>query len=172
MQRRATFPRTSLTNGLAGLGSLLFALATGCDDDNESAAETATHFCDSDTRAPDFTFGREVLGQTMRATLVESMPAPPRLGKTYFTLAFTDLNDVPLDDLAISVRTYMPDHMHGSPSEAQIISIKDPQGRAGHYSIGPIDFHMQQYWEVTFSTTTSSVPPQRDSVMFNFCIAN
>ncbi len=52
----------------------------------------------------------------------------------------------PTDGLAISVRPYMPDHLHGTTPVGVM-----PVGSGGLYTITPVNLYMAGYWEVTLS---------------------
>jgi hypothetical protein len=58
----------------------------------------------------------------------------------------------PTDGLAISVRPYMPDHVHGTTPVGVM-----PVGSGGLYTIDPVNLYMAGYWEVTL--TIVQTPP-------------
>ena len=52
----------------------------------------------------------------------------------------------PADGLSISVKPYMPDHVHGTTPVGVM-----PVGSGGKYMINPVNLYMAGYWEVTFT---------------------
>lgn len=71
----------------------------------------------------------------------------------------------PVDGLTISVKPYMPDHIHGTTPAGVT-----PAG-AGTYTISPLNLYMAGYWTITLTITDSSgASPVADTAVFKICV--
>ena len=182
----------ALTRPVHALASafLFTALVSGicaCADDSEESStdghgmqqhdthgdSTQMDFCAMDARAPKFVWGSlTASGALTLTTLMHSSPIVPVVGNNEFVLHIKDHQGNVLDGVTIAASTWMPDHNHGSPSDALIQSTAAPELGAGHYRVHPINFHMAGYWELTLrlNGTGPNAQPWSDSAVLPICI--
>jgi hypothetical protein len=135
-------------------------------DLGDAAADGATISCANDPRAqafvPNFTVGGAAGLFTF--TITSATPSPPAVGDVNtWTLKITDAQGAPVTDAAFSmIKTWMPDHGHGSPLAVVAASNGD-----GTYAITSLDFFMTGLWQVTFFASSGTTS---DSGMFSFCL--
>ncbi|MBC8072853.1 MAG: FixH family protein [Deltaproteobacteria bacterium] len=147
------------------LALALLLAPLGCDDgDMDEEAVPTERGCATETRADSYALGMTKQGARVQVAFVDAMPAPPSRGDNTWRLAFTDAAGVALEDLAIEVEPYMPDHMHGSSIEAQV-SASDV---AGEYVIEPVNLFMPGLWQVRLYVELPD--GDSDEVGFDFCI--
>ena len=157
---RVLHPRTSST----AFALCLAIGAVGCGGDPDASHPNPDQEigCRNDARARSYAPGSELRGERYRFVLVAADPAPPARGQNRWTLQVLDEN-TPLDDVALEVIPFMPDHDHGP---AQLPSVAPTGDR--RFTIDAIDFFMPGLWRVTIIATADDV---EDSVEFYFCVA-
>jgi hypothetical protein len=103
-----------------------------------------------------------VLG-ALRFVLVAGSPAPPAIDSNTWTLSVLDSSGHSVDNATFSsIKTWMPDHGHGSTEVPAATSNGD-----GTYTVEPLYFFMNGLWQITFTAQAGSVS---DSATFSFCI--
>jgi hypothetical protein len=157
----------SRTNGkrlfaLAALG-VTFASACGAPD---AAGDAAALFsCETEARAvpyaPNLTLASK-LG-AFQVVLVSSDPGPPVKGTNTWTVKILDGAGAPQADLPMTVKTWMPDHNHGSTVKAVVTSMG-----GGLYLVKPLYLYMPGFWQITLVLEPPAAPA--DTVTFAICI--
>lgn len=165
---------------LAALALVLAAPAlSACDNDsdgdkNTDASANVPPACRKPGRViPAFKPGLAGASSSkIQLSLMQATPANPIQGKNTFVVMIKDEKGQMLDGLKLEVTTKMPDHNHGSPSDAGITVAPATDMGAGHYRISNIDFHMNGYWEVTVNAS-STAPGQtwNDAAVLPVCLA-
>lgn len=103
--------------------------------------------------------------------LLDAVPAPPAKGDNVWQMQVEDDTGDAAEGMSIRIRTWMPDHQHGSPI---VPTITDEGG--GVYSVDPVNLFMGGYWEVDVTaidpgeTEASDDDVDLDMVQFRFCI--
>lgn len=150
------------------LAAGLALAATGCSDDEVSggsggSAGSAGAECGG--RGETFSAGMSRLGenQALEFTLLDAAPAPPQQYDNVWTLQIDDAAGAPVESATLSVKTWMPDHGHGSPKQVGI-----SQSGGGTYVLDPVNLFMAGLWEITIDATPTA--GSADSVTFSFCI--
>lgn len=127
---------------------------------------SATISCANDPRAQPFVPNFTVAGAAglFVFTITSASPAPPAVGNAnMWTLKITDTTGAPVTDATFSmIKTWMPEHGHGSPLTVAAASNGD-----GTYTVTSLDFFMTGLWQVTFYATSGAAS---DSGMFSFCL--
>jgi hypothetical protein len=122
--------------------------------------------CQNDPRAQTYAPNLTVTSDnaSLKFVLVQSNPAPPSRGTDEWTLRITNPSGTALDNLAVTVVPFMPDHGHGTSVNATVTANAD-----GTYTANPLYLFMPGVWRITFTTT----PPggASDTAEFFFCIA-
>lgn len=121
---------------------------------------TMEAMCDVEDRDDDFALGLAHEGEALHVAIASAAPASPVRGDNAWTLAITDATGAAMDGMELSVRTWMPDHGHGSPVQVEVEALEN-----GEYRIEPINLFMAGYWEITI---TSEAPA--DAVVFKVCV--
>jgi hypothetical protein len=157
--------RSRVTSGLLGAAALAAVVATGCGGSPATAADGAALFsCETETRdvdyMPDLT--RTAASGRWQVVLMTSEPGPPVKGTNTWTVKLLDDTGAPRDDVPITVRTFMPDHNHGSTIKASVT----PMGN-GVFRVSPLYLYMPGLWQVTLDLDAPNAP---DNVMFPICI--
>jgi hypothetical protein len=98
----------------------------------------------------------------MKVKIHTADPAPPANGVNDWLLTITDANGQPIDNAALTVTPFMPDHGHGTSVVPEIT----PQS-GGTYDVNPLYLFMPGVWRVTISVQSNG---STDSVAFFFCI--
>jgi hypothetical protein len=147
-------------------------LAAPADANALTSLDATTISCANDPRgetyAPDLTApGNAGL---LTFVLASATPAPPALGAAnVWTLKITDASGAPVPHATFSrIRTWMPDHGHGSPLDVVATSNGD-----GTYAITSLDFFMTGLWQVTFFADVlvgTDAATESDSATFSFCV--
>jgi hypothetical protein len=126
--------------------------------------------CDAEPRADVYVDGleRPAGGGGFVARLlsveVEGAPRPPDRGVNVWRLALRDAAGAPLEGAAVRVRTWMPDHGHGTaPNDL----VATPDGAPGEYRLGPFDLFMSGLWEFTVRAPVGGAV---DEARFAFCL--
>lgn len=147
-----------------GDGAAETAAATSDADDDGPASDssdgTMEAMCDVEDRDDDFALGLAHEGDALHVAIASAEPASPLRGDNAWTLAITDATGAAMDGMELSIRTWMPDHGHGSPVPIEVEALDD-----GQYRIEPLNLYMAGYWEITI---TSEAPA--DSVVFKVCV--
>ncbi len=175
-----TIPRIGPT-GVSLASSAFLALATACSSGpgaNQAASQSestgapdaeadgATISCANDPRAQPFVPNFTVAGAAglFTFTITTASPTPPAVGDVNtWTLKITDASGAAVTDATFSmIKTWMPEHGHGSPLAVAATSNGD-----GTYAVTSLDFFMTGLWQVTFYATSGSTS---DSGMFSFCL--
>jgi hypothetical protein len=151
------------------LAALPIALAAlpACGD--QAATPDAGHNCDLDERGEEFLAGMARTGEAgLTFRIVSSDPAPPARGDNTWVLDLTDVGGAPLEDAAVTVTPFMPDHRHGTP----IPAVVEPDPAVpGRYHAEPVNLWMPGLWEITLrATPDGGGAAERDQVIFRFCI--
>lgn len=160
---RAASPTSFLALGLLLLG------ASACGDHDHGPGDGQTRLCDAEPRGETFVVGLEktsrVEGLKVRLleVVVEEQPQPPDRGINTWTFEITDAAGAPVEDVAVRLRPWMPDHGHGTtPAEYPGV----PAG-AGRYSVGPFNLFMSGLWEFTVRLERGG---ELDDAKFGFCL--
>lgn len=165
------FPRTPVLL-LCGLFAVGMA---GCDDGGEASDEGhETHgdhgdsgemmsVCSNEDRADDFSIGMSKSGATLDVVMADADPSVPFRGDNAWTLMLTDASGMPVEQVTLEIRPWMPDHGHGTPVEAEVSDLG-----GGEYLVEPVNLFMAGLWEVTFSF--DMVDGTSDEVMIAVCV--
>lgn len=156
----------------------LFALATAvaaCGDDGHenhssgsstSSAGSSQAGCANDPRAMAFASGMQVKSASGRlvAEIVTATPSPPQrgageAGMNTWTTKLTLDGTKPADG-SITVKTYMPEHGHGSPRVPEVTPNAD-----GTYAVTGLYLFMAGLWEISFLAANGS-----EAAMFSICV--
>jgi hypothetical protein len=152
----------------------LVAVLTGCGGSGSSTGTTGTTGttgadggpagkCASEKRATPFHAGMaETSENGVSVALTASTPAPPRVGPNSWTLSVTDATHAAMPGAALTVAPFMVDHGHPSPEKPVIKDNGD-----GSYSVSPVDFNMNGYWEITITVNTAA---GTELVRFPLCV--
>jgi hypothetical protein len=134
------------------------------DSDDESSDDAAANDCSTETRADTYMLGLTKAGEQVQVKFVDAMPAPPARFDNTWTVELLDMADAPMDDMAIVVTPFMPDHQHGTTVVANV----EPGDAPGQYVLEPVNLHMAGLWDVTLDITLPDTTT--DSVTFSFCV--
>jgi hypothetical protein len=129
------------------------------------ASGDTTIGCASDPRADAYRANLTKVGASGLLTfvLVASVPAPPAIDDNTWQISVLDSNGTAVENATLSsIRTWMPDHGHGSPE----IPMASPNPD-GTYTVQPLYFFMNGLWQVTFNAQAGAVS---DAATFSFCI--
>lgn len=121
--------------------------------------------CANDPRAESYSAGMSKVGDAKALTfiLVAASPAPPAINDNTWTLKVLDASGSLVSNATFAtIKTWMPDHGHGSPETPMAASNGD-----GTYGVQPLDLFMNGLWQITFSAQAGAVS---DSVTFSFCV--
>ncbi len=121
--------------------------------------------CANDPRADTYGPGMSKVGSVKALTfvLVAASPAPPAINGNTWTLKVVDATGSPVPNATFpTIRTWMPDHGHGSPETPMATANGD-----GTYSVQPLDLFMNGLWQITFSAQAGAVSY---SATFSFCL--
>jgi hypothetical protein len=95
--------------------------------------------------------------------LVGSSPAPPAIDDNIWTVKVLDPSGAPATNATFSsIKTWMPDHGHGSPETPMATPDLD-----GTYTVQPLYLFMNGLWQITFTVQVGAVS---DTATFSFCI--
>lgn len=94
--------------------------------------------------------------------LVAANPAPPAIDDNAWTVKVLDSGGSPVSGATLSIKTWMPDHGHGSPEAAAATANPD-----GTYTVQPLYLFMTGLWQVTITAQLGAVS---DAATFSFCI--
>jgi hypothetical protein len=114
-------------------------------------------------RGETFSAGMRKTGEedTFDFVLLSADPAPPQLFDNVWRVRVEDAGS-PVEKAELSVKTWMPDHEHGSPKQTGIKELSP-----GEYELSPVNLFMPGYWEIEVH---ASLTPKVDSVKFSFCV--
>ena len=103
----------------------------------------------------------------MSFLLVQSDPGPPIKGNNAWKIKVTGADGMPVSQ-GITIRVWMPEHGHDSPSKPTITY----DNATGTYGLKPINMSvMGGVWRVSVTMNDNSDPPiPVDLADFNFCI--
>ena len=97
--------------------------------------------------------------------LMNISPAPPELGTLTWTLKIVDAAGQPVKDATFpTIKTWMPDHAHGSTALPEATSNGD-----GTYRVDNLYLYMRGLWQVTFTAKSGTTT---DSAVFSFCLGS
>ena len=152
-----------------GLPFVVALALAGCDGGDEDEAEddgddAPTNDCSTETRDDTYMLGLTKVGEQVQVKFVDAVPAPPMIEDNIWTVEVLDMNDAPMEGMAIDVTPFMPLHQHGTT----VIAHVEPGAVPGQYVIDPVNMHMAGLWEITLDITLPDTTT--DSVMFTFCI--
>lgn len=152
-----------------GMSAAIAALGlAGCGSGGGSAAPDSSlaGTCANETRADPYSAGMMKVGSAgYTFTLTSAEPAPPQKGNNDWHITIDDPSGNPVDNAALGVRPWMPDHGHGSSIVAKVTFEKN-----GQYDVSPVNLWMPGYWETTITLKDSS-GNTLDAVKFKFCIS-
>jgi YtkA-like len=94
--------------------------------------------------------------------LIAANPAPPAIDDNTWTVKVLDSSGSPLSDATLSIKTWMPDHGHGSPETPMGTPNVD-----GTYSVEPLYLFMDGLWQITIAAQAGAVS---DTATFSFCV--
>jgi hypothetical protein len=143
---------------------LALALVSGCGDSSNPGAEPdVSDAGQPELRCPDDipeffagpTKGTAGIGKhkLAKARIIEASHIPPLVmsSENAWTLELTDMDDVPLDDVAIEQAClFMTVHQHGVSLPAD--DVKPMPG--GQFELKNINFFMRGPWDVEFAVNT------------------
>jgi hypothetical protein len=131
-----------------------------------ATTSTQQSVCDTDPRAQTYGVGLSATAMdgTVKVSFVDAMPAPPTKGVNTWTIQLNDANGQPMNGATITVVPFMPDHNHGSSITPQVMAMP----AAGNYQVSLLDLFMVGIWDVTFTITPASGPPE--TLKFTFCV--
>lgn len=153
--------RTTLLASAPLLASLsVTALAVGCGGDDGNGPEEVD--CTLEKRDDDFVIGLTKPGDSGLLSFQIMEAEPPARYENRWVVQINQ-GSTPVTDATLTITSYMPDHGHLSPIEAEITSMPT----AGQYEIEPIYFSMPSLWEVTIDTESSAGD---DTVVFRVCV--
>lgn len=143
--------------------------AAGCDDggSNDEAADDGMTMqgCEAEERDDTYALGLEKSGSAVRVQFVDAVPAPPDRGDNTWTLRVLDVaTGAPMQDMAVAVDPFMPDHMHGTSIPVDVTPMDEP----GVLQLDPVNLFMPGLWEVTIDFTLAD--GTEDAVVFRFCV--
>jgi hypothetical protein len=118
--------------------------------------------CD-DPRIDEFRVGMTAEGEAMRVTLLDATPSEPFRGDNAWTVSLTDLSGAPLEDYAVDVQPWMPDHGHGTSVGAEVVDRGD-----GELFVDPVNLWMAGLWEVRFLVTLEDATS--DMAVLTVCV--
>jgi hypothetical protein len=155
---------------LIGLATALGAV--GCGDDgsmNEPSDEAdAATFVACPDSIPELEPGVAFAGRDgkIRVEILEASPMPARKHRNDWTIALTDADGEPLDDVEITrLEAYMPVHKHFSRPEAEVEVLEG----AGQLN-ATVHFIMRGPWEVQLEASSASAGD--DYVVLDVCVEN
>lgn len=132
-----------------------------CNGEDDTHSNTVD--CDEETRDEAYTAGMGKTGEGgLTFTLISSNPAPPSRNNNVWVVKL-ERDGVPVEGATIDIKTFMPDHNHGSPVVPDITATATP----GQYNIDPVNLFMPGLWEITVEATAGATT---DEVVFRFCI--
>jgi hypothetical protein len=94
--------------------------------------------------------------------LLESEPAAPSVGINQWLLEVTNADGEALQDAAVRVVPYMPEHHHGSPLSPAVLELGE-----GQYQVENIYLTMPGYWRFTVHVAVAELEEQ---LLFELCI--
>ncbi len=148
--------------------ALPLLLAAACSGGDDTGMQTGA-LCADETRAAEYVSGLEIpTDQVMFKVrlvevLVDDTPKPPDRGDNVWTFEVTDSGGAPVPDATVEVKSWMPDHGHGTNplwSEARSMN-------GGTYEVGAFDLFMGGFWEFTFQVEDGA---SMDVGRVGFCI--
>ncbi|MGZ3417965.1 MAG: FixH family protein [Polyangiales bacterium] len=149
---------------------LFFAVAvtacssSGTDSTVDAAPEAAPSVCATDPRVQPFAAGLEAKTKSgLSLKILDATPAPPSKGDNAWNLALSDAGGAPVSGATITVKTWMPDHGHGS---SIVPAVADSGG--GKYALTRLNLFMPGIWEITFTIARGDTT---ETAMFTLCIS-
>jgi photosystem II stability/assembly factor-like uncharacterized protein len=151
---------------------MLLTAITGCGDDgsmNEPSDEAdAAVFVACPDSIPELEPGVAFTGRDgkIRVEILGASPMPARKYRNDWTIAFTDANGDPLDDVEITrFEAYMPVHEHFSRPPVEVELLDEP----GELD-ATVHFIMRGPWEVQIEASSASAGD--DYVVLDVCVEN
>jgi|HubBroStandDraft_2_1064218.scaffolds.fasta_scaffold301594_1 hypothetical protein len=178
-----SFFSSAVVLGLGGLG----VLASACSSaSTPGTSSSAINVCDAPVTVPmavqascslpsaTYTAGVAQKGTSGALTfqIVSVNGDAIAQGLDSWTIKVTDANCQPVDDLALTIKLWMPQHNHG-----WLASTSTGEG-GGVYDIGNMDFFMDGFWQVTITASgaatsdAGTADPVTDSTVFSFCLSD
>jgi hypothetical protein len=148
--------------------SAIALILAGCDRDDDDQMHGDEHDsgaqdpCD-DPRVDDFMLGTTVEGDAVRVTIMDAAPSEPFRGDNAWTVMFTDLAGAPLENYAVVLQPWMPDHGHGVA-----VPFETTDRGAGEVHFEPLHLHMAGLWEMRFEVTPEDEPSE--TVVLTICV--
>lgn len=133
--------------------------------DTTAGTGTEEGTCATDTRAEPYRLPKIAAGSAVQATL-EFGPPNVSVGDNNWEMLLTDANGQPMTGAQLGIRTWMPDHEHGSPSDRL---IETSELGAGRYKLDKVNLFMTGFWEVNLDVYTAD-SSLIETVQFTFCI--
>jgi hypothetical protein len=134
------------------------------DDAESTTGVTGGQDCSDETRDDVYMLGLERSGEQLRVRFVDAVPAPPARFDNTWILEVVDGTGIPVDDVALEVEPYMPDHMHGTSIATKVTVMDEP----GQFELDPVNLFMPGLWEVRLRFTMPDTT--KDEVVFRFCV--
>jgi len=162
VRRLSSGARASLALWLASCSPA--ADAPGASGSTSDAGSTVIG-CAGDSRAETYQADMSQVGAAKALTfvLVASSPGPPAIDDNIWTVKVLDSSGAPAANATFSsIKTWMPDHGHGSPETPVATPNAD-----GTYTVQPLYLFMNGLWQITFTAKAGAVS---DSATFSFCI--
>jgi hypothetical protein len=127
-----------------------------------SSPAPAPSACANDPRVTAFTPGLTGTGPAGAAfTILSATPSDVQQGLNDWNVRIRDASGTPVVG-TLTITSIMPDHGHGSPTDATITANGD-----GTYGISGINLSMRGVWQITL---TIASPQMNDSSAFDFCV--
>lgn len=145
---------------------LIVLSACGGDEAEPTVTADNRSLCTNEARAETFSAGMSkdaIDGVTvvLERVTVEGVESAPDRGLNVWTLRLADAGQ-PMDQARVELRTWMPDHGHGtSPNN---LTAEAVDGAPGTYEVGPFNLFMGGFW--TFDVTVDDGEP----LQFAFCL--
>jgi hypothetical protein len=133
-------------------------------DDTATTGMTGGQNCSNETRDDVYMLGLERSGEQLTVRFVDAVPAPPARFDNTWILEVLDATGTPVDDVALEVEPYMPDHMHGTSIATKVTAMDEP----GQIELDPVNLFMPGLWEVRLRFTMADA--STDEVVFRFCV--
>jgi hypothetical protein len=132
----------------------------GSSDDAADASACASYSGAVDSYGADLSKAGSA-GQ-IQFVLMNAQPAPPAKGNNTWTLKLLGATGTPIQNVTISIKTWMPMMRHGSS-----IAPRQAANADDTYSISNLYLTMDGIWQVTFTAQSGSM---KDTAMYTFCV--
>lgn len=138
--------------------------AASSGDESPTTGPAGGQDCSDESRDDEYMLGLERSGAQVTVRFVDAMPAPPARFDNTWIIEVLDGTGTPLDDVALEVEPYMPDHMHGTSIATKVTAMEEP----GQLELDPVNLFMPGLWEVRLRFTMAD--ESTDEVVFRFCV--